>query len=324
MKFQNMRLGGAQLEVKLNSVLPEDDRCVTITDPLENILDMIASGDTDDKFVRYTVNRLATLAPSDADSAQMDKLMARSFGAFMARQRQQEDAYVAKTLGLWTEVQEAVEEEWGEAVLRLASKTGLPLDVLERLHHRLLDAREAWPDSVVAWIHFIFLWLREDGEAREHLLLDVRKAALRAAGLAATDKLEASTLRALEPAVVAWVNGEPLNVIERILKGDPDSSKPTKLLLPRARYLTSSFIVRGLSFIAGVVARMVVELEIELAAEDDSLSVINGLSATIRRGFDSPEKLAYANRHPEVLGRVELHRRYVAEQSFDAEDGEDL
>lgn len=323
-KFQNMRLGGAQLEVKLNSVLPEDDRCVTITDPLENILDLIASGDTDDKYVRYTVNRLATLAPSDADSAQMDKLMARSFGAFMARQRQQEDAYVAKTLGLWTEVQEAVEEEWGEVVLRLASKTGLPLDVLERLHHRLLDAREAWPDSVVAWIHFIFLWLREDGEAREHLLLDVRKAALRAAGLAATDKLEASTLRVLEPAVVAWVNGEPLNVIERILKGDPDSSKPTKLLLPRARDLTSSFIVRGLSFIAGVVARMVVELEIELAAEDDSLSIINGLSATIRRGFDSPEKLAYANRHPEVLGRVELHRRYVAEQSFDAEDGEDL
>ncbi len=89
-------------------MLPEDDRCVTISDPLEKILDLIASGDTDDKYVRYTINRLATLAPSDADSAQMDKLMARSFGAFKARQRQQEDAYVTKTLGLWTEVQEAV------------------------------------------------------------------------------------------------------------------------------------------------------------------------------------------------------------------------
>jgi len=323
-KFESWRPVGAQLEAKLNSLLPEDDRCVTITDPLEKILDLIASGDTDDKYVRYTVNRLATLAPSDADSAQMDKLMARSFGAFMARQRQQEDAYVTKTLGLWTAVQEAVEDKWEDVVLRLASKTGLPLDLLERLRLRILDSREAWPDSVVAWIHFIFLWLRKDEEARKHLLLDVRRAALNVPGRAATDTLEASTLRLLEPAVVAWVNGEPLNAIERILKGDPDSGKSTQLLLPRARSLTSSFIVRGLSFIAGVVARMVVELEIEPAAEDDVLSVINGLSAAIRRGFDSPEKLAFANRHPEVLGRVELHRRFVAERSLGAGDGEDL
>ncbi|MFG0643217.1 DEAD/DEAH box helicase [Delftia sp. WSY_22] len=323
-KFGSSRFDKRQLEAKLKSVLPEDDRCVTITDPLEKILDLIACGDTDAKYVRYTINRLATLAPSDADSAQMDKLMARSFGAFMARQRQQEDAYLTKTLGLWTELQEAVEDEWEGVVLRLASKTGLPLDVLERLRQRLLDAREAWPDSVVGWIHFIFLWLGEDGRAREHLLLDVRKAALSAAGRAATDTLGASTLRALEPAVIAWVSGEPLNEIERILKGDPDSGMATLLLLPRARDLTSSFIVRGLSFIAGVVARMVVELDIEPTAEDESLSVINGLSAAIRRGFDSPEKLAFANRHAEVLGRVELHRIFAAEQSFDAEDWGDL
>lgn len=95
------------------------------------------------------------------------------------------------------------------------------------------------------------------------------------------------------------------------------------MLLPQARDLTSSFIVRGLSFIEGVVARMVVELEIEPAAEDEPLSVIDGLSAAIRRGFDSQEKLAFANRHPEVL-HVELHRRFVAEQSFNVEDGEDL
>lgn len=315
--FRNAALNDSRLLAKLSSVLPEDDRCVTIADPLERILDRIAEGETEDTEVRYTVNRLATLAGVDGDPSQMDALMARSFGAYKAGQRRQEDAYLEKVLGLWTEVQEAAEAEWDSVVVGLASKTGLPLDLLERLRKRLEAAAEDLPTSVVDWVHFIFEWLQEDVAARDHLLAGVREAALKAIGAATTSKLKKSTLVAIEPAVMAWLHGEPLNAIERILKGDPDAKAPTKAICPRARELASTFVVRGLSFIAGVVARMVMDMDLTSDGDPEASQVVQSLAAAVRRGFDSPEKLAFANGHPQVLGRVELHRLYAAENSED-------
>lgn len=298
---------------KLRVVLPEDDRCVDITDPLEKILDRIAAGDLLDKEVRYTVNRLATIAASDGDTSHMDRLMGRSLGAFMARQHVREDEYVAKILRLWTEVQEAVEDEPKEVVLRLASQTGLPLDLLERLRQRLSNESNDLPASVVQWVTFIFDWLKSDVPSRGHLLAGVQDAALKAAGETTKGELTKGTLAAIEPGVIAWLQGRPFNEIERILKGDPDATAPTKAMCPRARALTSTFIVRGLSFVAGVVSRMVVEMEIGLDDAGEASDVIRALSVAVRRGFDNSEKLTFANRHPQISSRVELHRAYAAE-----------
>jgi hypothetical protein len=151
----------------------------------------------------------------------------------------------------------------------------------------------------------------------------VREAALKATGAATTGKLMKSTLVDIEPAVIAWLHGEPLNAIERILKGDPDAKAPTKAICPRARELASTFVVRGLSFIAGVVARMVLDMDLTLDVDPEASLVVQSLAAAVRRGFDSPEKLAFANGHPQVLGRVELHRMYAAEKSADDLDFED-
>jgi hypothetical protein len=315
--FKNQKLNNDELEAKLKSVLPEDDRCVIITDPLEKILDRIASGETEDQDVRYTVNRLATLAPTEGGSSLMDELMRRSFGAFRARRRHKEEEYLEKILGLWAEVSQAVEDDPEHVVVRLASKTGLPMDLLERLRKRLVDPEGELPTSVLGWVQFIFRWLKEDKRSCDHLLLGVQEAVLKAAGAPSTAKVDKATIAAIELGVVDWIQGKPLNVIERSLKGDPDSSTETRILCPRARELTSTFISRGLSFIAGVVARMVIELEIELEGEVGTASVVKGLSAALRRGFDSPEKLAFANRHPQVLGRVELHLKYAEENSRD-------
>lgn len=308
--FSGPGLNGRELEAKLSSILPLDDRCVTITDPLETILDRIAGGDVDDKEVRYTVNRLATLAAAGAESRMLDELMARSFGAYAARRRKEESDYLDKVLDLWTEVTEAVEDNPTSVVLSLASKTGVPLDVLERLRLRLIG-EESLPATIQEWVEFIFRWMKEDKASREHLLFDVTGAALKAAGKKTDDVLDTSVLAAIEPGVMDWICGRPLNAIEVSLGGKPDSTSETQMICPRARELTSTFVPRGLSFIAGVVARMV--LEIELGQDDelvDSTSTVRSLSAAVRRGFDSPEKLAFANKNPEIFGRVEIHQIY--------------
>jgi superfamily II DNA/RNA helicase len=77
---------------KLRSVLPEDDRCITLTDPLEVVLDRVMQGQVADRDVMYTVNRLAALSAADGEIAP-DNLLVRSFAAYRARQRGDEAAY---------------------------------------------------------------------------------------------------------------------------------------------------------------------------------------------------------------------------------------
>ena len=54
---------------KLRSVLPEDDRCVTISDPIEIVLDRLMEGKTHDRDVRYTINRMAVLGERRSETS---------------------------------------------------------------------------------------------------------------------------------------------------------------------------------------------------------------------------------------------------------------
>lgn len=277
----------------------------------------------DDREVRYTVNRLATLAASGGRAASLDTLMSRSLGAFIARRRGAEQAYLDKVVELWTEVSEAVEGSPDAIVVLLASQSGLPLDLLERLRDRLNSADGALPTTIVGWVEYTFSWLGEDGASREHLLQDVDGAALRAAGRSPTSGLDHSVLLAILPGVIGWLSGSPLSKIESVLGGEPDSSKDSARMCPRARELISTFIPRGLSFIMGVISRMVEELDLTSNQEELDESLVRSLSAAVRRGFDSTEKLQYANSHKEILGRVQIHQMYDQEDGFGDFDFDD-
>lgn len=50
-------------------------------------------------------------------------------------------------------------------------------------------------------------------------------------------------------------------------------------------------------------------------------SLLRSLSAAVRRGFDSVEKLEFANNHKEILSRVQLHKRF--DESFSILDFDD-
>jgi hypothetical protein len=102
-----------------------------------------------------------------------------------------------------------------------------------------------------------------------------------------------------------------LNAIERLLGGDPNGKKATAQLLPRAREFVGTIIPRSLSFIVGAVARLVEELALPDQQPNLSGSLMPSLSACVRRGFDHPAKLEYANADRRLIGRVEVHRAYA-------------
>ena len=311
------------LKKKLSSVLPEDDRCVTISDPLEVVLDRLMNGELSNREVMYTINRVAALVASDGENVSQVNLMSRSMGAFLARKRAEEQEFLAKVEVLWAKSREAVSAGTNNAVILLASQSGLPLDLLERLRVRMQNAAGTLPTTIESWVEWTISWLCEDTMSRDHLLADVRGSAVKAAGKSAKSLLDQSVLIAILPGIMGWISGKPLNEMEKDLGGDPNSKSNSARMCPRARELVSTFIPRGLSFIMGVISRMVEELDLYSSQTDLDESMVQSLSAVIRRGFDTISKLEYANARKTIIGRVQIHQLYDQDRltlAFDLDD----
>ncbi|HEV7264133.1 MAG TPA: DEAD/DEAH box helicase [Falsiroseomonas sp.] len=312
------------LQDALESVLPEDDRCIAIADPLETVLDRVMQGNLTDRDVRYTVNRLASLTASDGGTMTAGNLLIRSLAAFRARRRAQEDAYMAKVGQLWKEALRVVAHGPDASVLLLASQSGIALDLLDRLRQRLLGDAGELPATVIGWLDWTLDWLKDDAAARADLLFEISRSINASLGRAAPSAIDAAAMEGLRKPAHAWLGGKPLNAIERLLGGDPTGKVATARLLPRAREFVGTVIPRSLSFIVGVVARLVEELALPDEQPTLSGSLMPGLSACVRRGFDHPAKLEYANANRSLIGRVEVHHAFADMMKSLLDDSDDL
>lgn len=123
--------------------------------------------------------------------------------------------------------------------------------------------------------------------------------------------MDAAAVEGLRLPAHAWLDGTPLNAIELLLGGKPDGTTVSQRLLPRAREFVGTVVPRSLSFIIGVVARMVEELELPAQQPGLSLQILQSLSACMRRGFDTFTKLEFANADRALIGRVEVHQAFA-------------
>ncbi len=111
----------------------------------------------------------------------------------------------------------------------------------------------------------------------------------------------------LKAGLRAWVTGEPFDRIEIALgvaAADVDACA-------RSRDLVLKLANRRLYLIAAAVAELVKEKLTALAVEAVNPAVLEILPIAIRRGWDTPEKAAFAYRHPDIRGRVAAHRAYA-------------
>lgn len=310
-KFERRDRLTAELQKALTSVLPENDRCLLVGDPLEVVLDRVMEGRLADRDVRYTINRVASLTASDGEAVSSGNFLVRSLAAFRARKRDEEAAYMAKVQGLWREALRAVADNPDPAVLLLASQSGMEIGLLDRLRQRLLGDESKLPVTVAGWLDWTLDWLQEDEDARADLLFEVRSAINSATGRKSALALDDAAIEALRAPAKAWIEGLPLRDIERLLGGDPDSAKETQLLLPRAREFAGTIVPRALSFILSVVARLVEELDLPAKQLGITEHLLNSLAGCVRRGFDTPSKLEHANANRKLFGRVETHKDYA-------------
>lgn len=296
---------------KLKAILPEDDRCLEMSDPLQVILDRISAADSGDSEVEYVLNRLVTaIGEEDEDTAVKERFpVTRSFAAFAAAQAGKAEAFAAQIEALKATLRSRRPDADDAMLTALAAQSGASIPILARLRGRLAEDSASLPQTTPAWADWIIDWLADDEEARLGLLGRERGAILKAAGLKSTAPLSADAIRRLRPGLRAWLAGDPLCAVEIALGGDVTTDKHR--LLPRARRLVTALIPLGLSFVAGLVSHTAMNIPEIGEANATPRAVIETLPAAVRRGFDTPAKLAFAELQKGLLSRVRTHQEYA-------------
>lgn len=297
---------------KLQSIIPEDDRCVEISDPISRILDKISNGNTVDRDVMYLVNRLAILSDAENNERSLFNLKS-SFAAFRSMTNNEEKQFDAQLVELESLVRLQNSDEIDQSLSVLASQSGLPPLVLSRLRSAIIEDIGALPTSINEWTTWLFNWFKTDPEAKELLLFDVKMAVLGATGRNKSGDLTNDVLDALSPGIYAWLSGSPLRDVEIALGGKPDSANVTAKACSRARELIGTVLPRGLSFVMGLVTRIVTEINPYDSQDSLSSEVVEALSTAIRLGYDSPEKLAFSISNSAILSRVGVHQAFIQE-----------
>jgi hypothetical protein len=295
---------------KLASILPEDDRCLDMYDPLQTILDRINAAETADPDVEYALNRLSTVvAPAGAETSGVNRFaIDRSFAAFKAAKRNDLETFNSQVARLNERLASRSTGADDGVLVELAAQSGAPIAVLNRLRERLAATAQNPPATVLDWMSWIFAWQTEDADARLSLLGREKGAILGAVGRKMDADLTAAAMKELLPGVNAWLTGKPLKEIERALGGDPQA----KAECPRARRLITSLVPLGLTFVAGLVARTAQGFPEFVSGAVVPRYVIETLSTAVRRGFDDPAKLAFSEVTKGLLSRVQYHRAFAA------------
>jgi hypothetical protein len=287
-----------------------------ISDPLEIVLDRLMDGEALDPDARYVVNRMAALGESEGSEEATSLFdLRKSLGAFSARKRAAQAEFEAKIADLKVAITQNTPEGVDLGVAILASQSGLSMHLLSRLRTRIADGVASLPTSVEGWLMWTLTWLGEDQDACESLFHDVNRAILGACGRLKDGDVTATELSLILPGLLAWIHGRPLADIELELGGEPQSTTFTKRICPRARELVGSVIPRGLSFVVGLVSHVVGEMGVLTEQDGFDTQLLESLATAVRKGYDTPDKVAFAGEHPTVLSRVQMHRLWAQQQN---------
>ena len=290
---------------KLRALLPIQDQCVPVEDPVTLLLDAIQAGNVANPVVRYFVSRVGAAEPPDTVREQTVAMIQRSFAAFKARQAQDEAGFQEKVEALRALLARRITNP---EVATIAASTDLPDEPLLVIEQRFSSDPTAIPSTIVGWIDWMVDFFASDLACYESFLAeDVGTVNYVVRGKQSGGHPSAEEFARLKAGLRSWVTGRPFNEIEASL-GVP----PTKLRhCPRSRDLVLKLASRRLYLVAASmveVARMIIA---RLSVAAPQPSVLETMPVAIRKGLDAPDKVAFAYHRPGIRSRVLLHQRFA-------------
>jgi len=299
-----------QARKKLEAILPEDDRCVDIYDPLGIVLDRISTGESVDGDSAYVINRLLATRSSQAEEDAPLFDLNRSLGRFAAVRDDAGREFDEKLAGFTSEMLRVIPEGLTHEIAFEATQTGLSISVIQGLHQRIASEVGELPTSVSDWIVWAFEWFKSDDTVADSFFGAVASPLNGACGLARDGEITDAAFDGILSGVLAWVAGRTIRDIEVALGGELAKADGTATTCPRARDLVNSVIPRGLSYALGVIGSVALKQEVQLKQTSVSIDVLECLGAATRLGYDRPQKLRFMQRHRQYLSRVSVHAAF--------------
>ena len=139
--------------VKLRSVLPPDDRCVVLEDPITALLDRIQAGNSADLQVRYFISRVQAAEDPERAAESAVNMVQRSFSRFLAVRANQQEAFEAKVEALRTML--AAEGPIEPTVAAVAASHGLAPQPLAAIQGRLQATLDQLPTTIIGWTEWL-------------------------------------------------------------------------------------------------------------------------------------------------------------------------
>lgn len=291
----------------LARVLPANDQCVMIDDPLTSLLDRIQLGDVSGPDVRYFLSRLRAGEGEEADPDRPIQMMNQSFAAFQARKTGTELAFNAKLVSLKGALD--ADAQAAEVVtVKIAAFSGMQIEPLTALATKIAAEIDRLPTTIVEWCDWLVNFLIADRSSYALLFggdVETVKAVTRGkkTGGDSTD----SEMALLKPALRAWLSGAPFASIEATLGVAQAKIKICK----RSRDFVLKLTNRRFYLIAGALTALVQHALQEAGKASANPAALEVLSIAIRKGLDSPDKVAFAHRSTTIRSRVLIHRSYA-------------
>jgi ATP-dependent RNA helicase HelY len=291
---------------KLRAVLPSDDKCVVVEDPIKAVLDRIQSGNTADLQVQYFLSRVQ--AADDPAEAAENVLAAvrRSFSRFLAVKSNDQAVFDAKIEALSAVI--AQEGPTNPSVFATGASHGIAYTPLLAIHDRLAADPTQIPQSIVAWSDWLIDFFAADRASYAALMeSDVSTALYVMRGSKQGGPLTNQEFAKLRAAMRLWLSGRPYSEIEVALGATAAEIKNC----PRTRDLILKLANRRLYLIFSSVAEIAKQIYSAADIAVPQMSVLETLAVAIRKGFDTPDKVAYDHIQRTIRSRVVAHASFA-------------
>jgi DEAD/DEAH box helicase len=290
---------------KLRSVLPANDRCVVLEDPITAVLDRIQAGNVADLQVRYFISRVQAAEDPQQAADNVLSMVHRSFSQFLAIRANQQETFELKVEALRSML--IAEGPVEPNVAAVAASHGLASNPLAVIQTRLQATLNQLPTTIIGWTDWLVDFFQSDRASYAALLeQDASTALYVMRGSKTGGPLTGQEFTKLKIALRLWLQGRAYVDIERALGATVQNVK----CCPRSRDLILKLTNRRLYLVLSAVAAVANQVYEANGLHAPQPAVLETLAVAVRKGFDTPDKVAYDHIQQTIRSRVMLHAAF--------------
>lgn len=268
------QISGSGLDHLKDGVLAQDDRCLSVQDPVEVLLDALQGGQGyDEEVLHYFLLRLPPRSSDEEGVERGKRFLGRSFAAFNAARNGLGDLFLEKVSAAYGARQEILGADVTLDVEAVCAATGLAPSTTNEILEQIQNLRAPLSMTAVDWGRWFLSLVESLAGLRFRLLKST------------VGSKHHQAISLVEQCLDLWLKGRPLRAMEEVLGTDINRLGHLKLARKFARETT-----REISFGVGLAAQLAAGVRVDNWEEVHYSATSAAL--LIRDGVDTREKWA--------------------------------